>query len=74
MIDFFVNPMSWHAVAAAVCLMLGIYVAVTGSGGLLNKHFIGVSLLGLLWGVYFAFVFLPSGGFRLDSAPHRLGH
>ncbi len=59
--------MSWHAVAAAVCLMLGIYVAVTGSGGLLNKHFIGVSLLGLLWGVYFAFVFLPSGGFRLDS-------
>jgi len=67
-IDILANPMAWHIGGAAAFALLGIFVLVTGSGGLLNKHFIALAGVGVTWGAYLAVRAPFDGGYRLDFA------
>ena len=65
--EFVANPMSAYAISTAAFALFGIYVGVTGSGGLLNKQFIGIAVAGTVWSFYYLFVFPGGAGERLDS-------
>jgi putative PEP-CTERM system histidine kinase len=65
-IDILSNPMVWHAGGAAAFSLLGVYVLVTGAGGLLNKHIVALAAVGCAWCVYFALRSPFAGGYRLD--------
>ncbi|MFQ5634352.1 MAG: hypothetical protein ACE5G3_03350, partial [Gammaproteobacteria bacterium] len=67
MIELLFNPIYWYAAAAAAFVVLGAYIAVTGSGGLLSKHLFAVAAAGTVWSLYFALYAAVGGGYRLDS-------
>ena len=66
MIDILANPMLWHVGGAAAFGLLGVFVLVAGTGGLLNKHFLALAGVGMGWCVYFALRLPFDGGYRLD--------
>jgi putative PEP-CTERM system histidine kinase len=66
--DVILDPTPWYVAGAAAFALLGIYVLITGAGGLLHKQFVAVALVGAGWGLFLGFVVPFDGGYRLDSA------
>lgn len=67
MTELLANPMTCYFAAGAAFALLGIHALVRGSGGVLNKHIVALSVVGIGWGAYIATRFGDGEAYRLDS-------
>lgn len=59
--------MTCYFAAGAAFALLGIHALVRGSGGVLNKHIVALSVVGIGWSAYIATRFGDGEAYRLDS-------
>ncbi len=59
--------MACYFAAGAAFALLGIHALVRGSGGVLNKHLVVLSVVGIGWSTYIAVRFGNQEFYRLDS-------
>lgn len=67
MTELLANPMTCYFAAGAAFALLGIHALVRGSGGVLNKHIVALSVVGIGWSAYIATRFGDGEAYRLDS-------
>ncbi len=67
MTELLANPMTCYFAAGAAFALLGIHALVRGSGGVLNKHIVALSVVGIGWSAYIAKRFGDGEAYRLDS-------
>jgi len=65
--EFIASPTAGYAASAAAFALFGVYVGVTGSGGLLNKQSIAIAVVGAFWSLYYALFVGFDADFRLDT-------
>jgi len=65
-LDLILDPIAWYSVAAAACLVLGVYVWLADSSGLIKTQLLVLSAAGITWNLHFVLRSGDPGLFSLD--------